>query len=180
MVTIPETFDGHLLINGGSSNVRFENEEEKMLKSLQTDIASGDIRIKHVKAEEIDMSAKSGNLTLNEIEVEKAALHTISGDIKIDRYSGPLNADLTSGDLYAQWDKMKNGVHINVTSGDVDLKVEEEELKLDISVVSGDIRNEVRLDNIEKSGKRSLIGQKGEGEVSVNIESISGDIHIEE
>ncbi|WP_158737848.1 DUF4097 family beta strand repeat-containing protein [Alteribacillus sp. YIM 98480] len=180
VVTIPEAFKGRLSIHGGSSDFRFENEQEKRYKSIQTDIASGDTYMTNIKTEEIDLSAKSGNLTLNDVQTDKAAVETISGNININDYTGPLTANVTSGNINVQWKEIKNDVRMNVTSGDVDLQVGQENVRLCVSVVSGDIRNDVALDTIEQSGNRSLKGTKGAGDVLIHLKSVSGNLYIKE
>ncbi|SDH68613.1 DUF4097 family beta strand repeat-containing protein [Alteribacillus bidgolensis] len=180
VVTIPETFKGRLSIKAGSGDFRLENEQEKRYKSIQTNIASGDTYIANMKTEEIDLSAKSGDLTLNDVQTDKAAVETISGNINMNDYSGPLKANVTSGNINVQWKEIKNEVRMNVTSGDVDLQVGEEDVRLDVSVVSGDIRNNVALDTIEQSGNRSLKGKKGAGDVLIHLESVSGNLYIKE
>ncbi len=130
---------------------------------------------------------------------------TISGNIRIDRAGGDLDATSVSGDLTVRLDPTRN-VRIRTTSGDLGLEgkfqkggyvdaetvsgdltvraVPESGLDYEINTFSGDIRNcmGAQSERVSKYGPgRRLIGSKGQtggDALRVRLKSMSGDIEL--
>ncbi|MFZ4450866.1 DUF4097 family beta strand repeat-containing protein [Salibacterium aidingense] len=177
-ILLPDSFSGNLSVNGASSDVLFDNHHQEALDSLSIEVASGDVEIGEIKVNHLQHSAQSGDLTAAEVETKQASVKTVSGDMEIEGWNGPLSAMLTSGDMDVQWSEFASS-SIEVTSGDVEAEVGNAGLRLECSVSSGDIQNELPLQDIEQT-QQSLKGQRGDNGGLLSISSVSGDIHISE
>lgn len=152
----------------------------------------------------IDLESLSGNVVVNGAS-GRLSLSSLSGDIIADSNAEQFEAQTVSGNIDARIGT-SNRINLESVSGDIDLRVTlSEDARLDAGTVSGDIeinfdsnpinasfdietgpggevRNLVSNHKVEKEflfsdGTRFKLG---DGDSSVNLETMSGTIRIEQ
>lgn len=126
----------------------------------------------------LDITTKSGDISIADIDGETLHMHSMSGDIQIDRVrAGYCSVDVKSGDVCMNQSKVET-VLMNLISGDVEADKLESEI-LDIKTVSGDISLSGAF---AKTGTLATVS----GDIDVpdffsddfNVKTISGDMSL--
>ena len=80
----------------------------------------------------------SGDLFLDSISAEEANFDVSSGEVEITNYTGPVHADVSSGDLKIQVNELKHDIEVELSSGFVSLDLPENaDFTLDGKMMSG-------------------------------------------
>ena len=157
---------------------------------------SADVRTSGTGAP-VEIETVSGDVNVDDAAGE-SKLTTISGDVRIRRLIGSLMARTTSGDLTVD-DSQLRRFHLNSVSGDFRLdtpltanehyyaKTVSGDLLLSVpentgaivqlKTVSGDVQTDLPAEII-KSGRRNWQGRINGGGANVEMQSVSGDLHI--
>jgi hypothetical protein len=172
--------------SGASTELRADGQYSKV--SART--SSGDMRIGDVSGK-LELKTASGDVTLESLVSEKAALVTVSGDVEIGRVDASLSLRTVSGDV--ELGGSRGALTVATTSGDVDVRgLEAGELR--IQSVSGDVRiavargTQVFVDAASVSGDlRSELSMSPEGPpadapagevVPLYVKTVSGDVAL--
>lgn len=147
----------------------------------------------------IEVEVGSGNVTINDIEVEKIASETTGGNLSISNVSGSISAssmggninmtDIKSNDIYAKsiggriqliMEKLIEGeVELDTTAGDVKLFVTEDSaFDLHTEVVGGDFKSNLELKMLEDGPVKYIAKYNEEGKVSVSIKARHGNVEV--
>lgn len=158
-VTIPENYNRHLELDVDSGNIYFQSAKAMVLNSLELDVSSGNIHLKSLKA-------------------KKAIIDVSSGNVNLERFSGHLEADVSSGNLTVQLDELIGDIEAEVSSGRIVLDLpEDSDFTLNGAVSSGHIHTRFPLIN-EKRDEHRLQGTYGSGKYRIHLEVSSGIIDI--
>ena len=120
----------------------------------------------------------SGKVTIDTLVTKTGTFDLSSGNLEINHYTGAFNADVSSGKLLLQIDKLNNPIDIDLSSGNVDLDLPDNaNFTLDGEVSSGNISSKFPLTTTETDNK-NLKGTHGSGKSKINISVSSGDVDI--
>lgn len=148
--------------------------EGRTLERINLDTVSGDISLTKVTANEVSVDTTSGDVTAERLTAGSVRFETVSGDVGLDCLAAPsaISLDSVSGGLSFSG-PLSPDVRLTTISGDVEIAADntEEECAYDLSCVSGRIR-------IDGTSIESSI-RKAEGEISLNVNSVSGDITVD-
>ena len=159
IVYVPEDYDRDLDIEVGSGNVQFKGKSNMSIDHLEMEVGSGNISIDSLKA-------KSGVMNIS------------SGNIDLKKYTGQIEADVSSGNLEIQIEEVTGPIELDVSSGRVLLDLPEDaNFTLDGEVSSGFISNKFDLKNSVQNEKE-ISGVYGTGEHPINLDVSSGVIEI--
>ena len=186
----------------GASAVSAELTVEDMQGAQRLKTVSGDIHAE-LAAAEIEVTSVSGGIRLvGQGQTARVEASSVSGDIRADEFAGEiqltsvsgeveLGAGLfervrlnsTSGDLDAELDLAPGGrVQAETISGDIQLLfANAEDLQVDVETFSGSIDNcfaEQEQRKRKHGPGRSLRFERGAGDRSVRVESLSGDVEL--
>lgn len=143
------------------------------LERVSLDTVSGDVTLTEVTADEVSVDTTSGDVTAQRLTAGSIRLETVSGDVNLGCPTAPseVSLDSVSGDLSLSG-PLSPDTRLTTTSGDIEITADstEEECAYDLSCVSGGIR--IGGTSIESSIR------KAEGELSLNANSVSGDITV--
>jgi DUF4097 and DUF4098 domain-containing protein YvlB len=166
------TMSGDLKLDGGSGKIEMESVSGDVTVidargKLDLASVSGDIRVK-ADAERFEANSVSGNIKASIGRSERVRLESVSGDIdlRVDMLeSGELDADTVSGD-----------VNIFFLNKDLNATFEIE------TGPGGDVKNMITSDRGSKfmTFSGSLEFKVGKGNGSVDIETMSGTIRIDQ
>jgi hypothetical protein len=134
-------------------------------KTLKIETRSGDIKLKRIVADNLEIHASSGDVELNDCGARVlATVQTTSGDIEVHGFAGKLRTTSTSGDFDGERISGE-ALESQSTSGDISVSLPEPAgWKFMLSATSGDIENDFKDDaNADKI---------------MQIRSTSGDIRI--
>ncbi|MFD3448129.1 DUF4097 family beta strand repeat-containing protein [Microbacteriaceae bacterium 4G12] len=133
---------------------------QKLYKKIEVNGSSGDMSIKELKADTIQVAASSGHIQAENLE----------GDMKFKLSSGKVDISLES---------ITKDIYVNASSGDINLDVKQEptSLVLDFNSSSGKGKVDLPMNYETKTGNR-IYGKLGSGEHTVKVNMSSGDFHF--
>lgn len=176
-IYIPEDFNRNLNIQVGSGTLKYSGESMKLNK-LFLDIGSGNVNLKHLEVNEFVHDGSSGNVEIDTLLTKKGTFDLSSGNLSIKHYSGALEADVSSGELSVQMDKLMDSIDLDVSSGDVNLDLPDNaDFTLNGKVSSGNISSDFPL-STNGANKKSLNGKYGSGKYEINVSVSSGDVKL--
>lgn len=182
-VRIPQDYHQRMSITSSSGTVDMEGPSANtpfVLRELAVHMTSGETNLKNLQLATLQYDGSSGDLQVEQVKAETAVISVSSGEITLTRYSGALEATLSSGDLRAQLDAVTAPIKINVSSGEAALDIPEDaHFTLNGQVSSGDIRCDLPLLGTQHTAdKHSLHGSSGKGTHPIDIIVQSGDVHL--
>jgi len=177
-----------------SGKIKLEN----IRGNVEVKTTSGDVVISNVQGD-LAWSSTSGDLDLVNL-VGDLDLHTTSGEVSGQEINGDIKANSVSGDLafldsqgglsYLHTvsgkiraelkviDKDVSSMSLSTVSGGITLYLPENaSFDLDISTVSGEINTGFKV-LIDSVSKRKLQGEVGAGGITIELNTISGDISL--
>ena len=175
-IYLPESYELPLIFNLVSSDLKASDLAHE---SIEIQTVSGDIRIEDIRSENFMVSTISGDLRIDSQRVESFDVNTTSGDIRIERSDiEKMRIKTASGEIRLNLDEHRGDIEIETTSGDIRLTMENTNTYLDIETLSGDIRVEAKEINLQTSDDRNYKAEIGKGEYKLIIDTISGDVRI--
>jgi DUF4097 and DUF4098 domain-containing protein YvlB len=201
-----ETASGDLTIEriGGSATVATQSGDivaTDIRRGLTANTASGDVRATLLEGGRVECKSVSGDVKVEnvgttaplDITVESvsgdALLNNASGNIAIKAVSGDafahdlaatrLQAQTVSGDVQVSLREPFSGtLQINTVSGDAEIALPEgSNLRVSLSTTSGELRCDHDAHDVVATDTL-WTGQLGTGAGTLNVQSISGDMHI--
>ncbi len=166
---------GELSLHGTSSDMRLKNIEGK----VELDCTSGSVNIQDLNGS-LKSSQTSGDLEVRGMKGGLIASNT-SGDIWIDQIQGGLDINTTSGDIEAKIQTASAKYYnLETVSGEINLLVPKEaQADLEIKTTSGEISLDIPL-VLREVSRHSITGTLGPGGARMEINTVSGDISLEE
>lgn len=166
---------GEIDFSGASSDFQIEDIKGDMKIST----ASGDGLIETVRGN-VDLGTSSGDIQIFGLKGD-LKFRTSSGDVRCSDISGFVDGRSTSGTIKIKQLKNENGIYnVEAISGDIFLELPHNFAgSLEIGTVSGDIDTQIDM-NIHYSSSKCLKGDIGSGSGRIQIETVSGDVMLEE
>lgn len=132
--------------------------------ALEINQVSGNIESDKLTLRSLDIEIVSGNTNIDSLKTGELNIDTVSGRVNINSVNATyIEVDTVSGNV-----KMglfsATEVEINSVSGDVSLKLNGLGATIDFNSVSGHYRNEAKY---------------GDGSCSIEVDTTSGDLHVE-
>lgn len=180
-VYIPENYEKDLDINLSSGTVNFASLEANKpfkLENLTIDMSSGNVNLKNMEVVEFKHNGSSGDLSIDSLASKTSSIDISSGSVKIAKFSGGFEADISSGELEVQMKELVDEVDIDVSSGSVQLDLPDKaDFTLKGDIGSGNISYNYPL-TIEKEDDHNIKATHGTGKHKVDIEVSSGNVKI--
>jgi lia operon protein LiaG len=180
-IYIPEDYDRDMSIEIGSGNLAYSGPSKNQpmeLDELKVELSSGNVKLENLTTKTFKHDGSSGNIQIDSLTTETGILDISSGNINLKNYIGELEADLSSGNLAVQMDKMVGSIKIEVSSGRVSLDLPKDaSFTLNGDVSSGHIDNKFPLKNI-KEDRKNVKGTYGNGKYDIDLDVSSGSIDI--
>ncbi len=180
-IYIPKDYDRNMMIDLGSGNVNFfgQSKEKPMkLDELTVEIGSGNMNLKNLVVQHFKHDGSSGNVNIDSIQTKTGTIDVSSGNLTIKHYSGALDADVSSGRLNIQMDKVSGSIKMDVSSGSVGLDLPDNaDFTLNADVSSGNVSCEFPLTS-KHLNKKNISGTHGTGKYKIDLEVSSGNLNI--
>jgi hypothetical protein len=160
-----DTSSGDVTVSGG-------------VRELIVDTSSGDVRVTGPPLAALEADTSSGDVRL-EGGAERVLVDTSSGDARLEKLTGDLSADTSSGGVSAGWERLAAGAKIRVrtSSGDVRLRVPEgTPIGGEVETHSGHIHSDFQGSS-DKRGRTMSFVAPGTS-VGVEIRTASGDVSL--
>lgn len=181
-IYIPEDYNRDMSIDIGSGMLTFNGPSRKQpmeLEELNLDMTSGKTVLKNLNIAKYVHDGSSGMVTIDHLTTESSTIDMNSGYIKIKNFVGGLNAEVSSGKLDVQMDKLVDDIDLQATSGLITLDLPKDaDFTLKGKFNSGSIRSSIPLKN-EIHEKKRIQGVSGSGKHSVNVTISSGLVNIQ-
>lgn len=177
-IYIPNDFKQELVIDSGSGNILFDGKSNMELKELLVDISSGNVKISQLIAKNFELDGSSGNVTITSLATESSTFDMSSGNLTIKNHIGKVKADLSSGKIDLQMEKVTDSLNIEINSGfgSIDLP-SNADFTLHGEAGSGLISSDLTLKDLQKN-KNNIYGISGSGKHDVKIKVSSGKVDI--
>ncbi|HZH59842.1 MAG TPA: DUF4097 family beta strand repeat-containing protein [Metabacillus sp.] len=177
-IYIPNDFKQELVIDSGSGNIQFDGKSKMNLEELIVDISSGNVKISQLTAKNFELDGSSGNVTITSLGTESSTFDMSSGNLTIKNHIGKVKADLSSGKIDLQMDKVTDSLDLELNSGfgSIDLP-KGADFTLHGEAGSGFISSDLTLMDLEKN-KNNIYGISGSGKHEVKIKVSSGKVDI--
>ncbi|MGG3562259.1 DUF4097 domain-containing protein [Neobacillus rhizosphaerae] len=180
-IYIPKNYDRNMSIDLGSGNLHFSGSSKNKplkLNELTVDIGSGNLNLSNLAVNHFEHDVSSGNVNINSLKADSGTFDVSSGNLEIKHYTGPIEADISSGRLSIQVDQLVDSITIDVSSGDVTLDLPNDaDFTMNGDVSSGNISSTFPLTSKDQS-KHSIQGKHGSGKFPINLDVSSGNIRI--
>ncbi len=170
---------GGLLARNGSGDLNASDLEGG---KVECKVVSGDILLQRVGVVcpiDIVCDSVSGDISLQNAS-GSIAMKSVSGDINAaSLISGKTQSQTVSGDIQIRFSQPYSGsIQVSSVSGDVQLAlVQGSDVRASLSTTSGSLRCEHDASSVQ-AGETLWSGQLGSGTGTLNVQTISGDIHL--
>lgn len=145
---------------------------EKLLNTFAIDTVSGDLYIENIQTNTLTFSSISGDINGEKLQSENTTIESVSGEVEIKEITGKVNISSTSGDIELSMKDLIYPMQVESTSGDIEIQIENEptDVAFQVNSVSG---------NIHIFDKYTGNATIGKGSILAKIETISGDISVD-
>ena len=141
--------------------------------------SSGDVRVSGPPPASLEVDTSSGVVTVTG-GAAGVVVDTSSGDVRLEKLSGDLSADTSSGDVWASWSELPSGskVTVRTSSGDVRLRIPQgTQLDGTIHTTSGRVHSAIPPAS-EERGHHQMSFAAPSGAVAVEVRTSSGDVSL--
>lgn len=180
-IYIPEDYHKNLAIDMGSGNLTLSGPSKSQpfkLEKLKLDVSSGNMKLKNLEVTEFDHDGSSGNVEVDTLTTKTGTFDISSGNIDIKHYVGAIKADLSSGKLDLQMDKLVGTIDIDISSGKVNLDLPDDaDFSLNGETGSGKITCDFPLTS-NSTISNEINGTHGSGKYQIDLDVSSGSIKI--
>jgi lia operon protein LiaG len=175
-IDLPKRYERNLTLNSSSGGISIPDLK---LEELQVNMSSGDLSIESILTRVFIYDSSSGELTANRVESSESRLELSSGSVKIDRFTGDLDVEMSSGDVEISYINFNNTISIDSSSGDISITLPEDaNFELDSETSSGKIICDYPITISGGQDRDQLKGIVGSGVNRIHVEASSGDISI--
>jgi hypothetical protein len=158
----------------------------------------GDIRLRGLNGA-IEVSAESGDISVESSETTSLSVENKSGNIRVDGVRGNVNIRTATGDLHVV-NSAGKVVALETISGDVLVDLEEpvsgtlnvrtvsgdarvgvpdgSDCRVTLATLRGDVNCNLQLDD-EARAQQRVTGKLGEGSGTIDVSAVTGDILLE-
>ncbi|MGG3912291.1 LiaG family protein [Rossellomorea vietnamensis] len=180
-VYVPKEYDHSMKIDIGSGNFVMAGESDSKkwkLDELSIDMGSGNMELENIETNVFEHDGSSGDLVVSGLSTEDGKVEISSGDVELSNFEGPLEGDLSSGELTVTMDSLKGDLTFDVSSGGVKLDLPEKaSFKLKGQASSGDISCNFPLKD-QKIEDGDISGVSGSGQYIIDVSVSSGNVDI--
>lgn len=181
VVFIPESFEHDINITIGSGNLEFAGNSSSnpmVLDHLTTDMSSGNIELANIKTNKFDHNGSSGRLAVDSFTTKEGYIEISSGDVELSDYTGPLEGELSSGQMNVQIKELKGDITFDLSSGLVDLDLPDDaDFHLNGEASSGNISCDFPLTS-KSVGDGEISGTHGSGKYNIDVSVSSGNARV--
>lgn len=190
---------------GGAGTVATQSGDihaEDIGRGLSANTASGDVKAQRVEGGRVECKSVSGDVHVQQVGMHAPldiTVESISGDAHLSEASGNIGIKAVSGDAKAenvaatrlQAQTVSGDVHVglreafsgtmqvNTVSGDVGIALPEgSNVRVSLSTTSGELRCDYDAHDVTAT-ETLWTGQIGTGAGTLNVQTISGDAHIQ-
>ncbi|MBA4494150.1 DUF4097 family beta strand repeat-containing protein [Paenactinomyces guangxiensis] len=179
-VYVPERYDQNMDIHSVAGNLHFHGRspgQPMKLRQLTVDLTSGDSYLENLQVNDLRYDSTTGNVNIQRVTAEEADLHSGSGDIRLDHFTGSFLTSLDIGNLTARIDSLTGRIRADVTTGDIQVDLPQNaDFVLKAKASGGDIQCGF---SCQKEWEDTVTATNGSGKYSVILNSVSGDILID-
>lgn len=149
-------------------------------EDIDINSTSGRTQLYDITCNQLSIDSTSGDINIGDTKLDLLIIGSRSGTINVEDLDGGTQIETTSGYTKLSFSNAQENIYVKSLSGNVDIILPDNlGFTLNSKTTSGDIDCEFSLTNM-KTGKHSLSGVYGNGEVDISISVTSGDINIKE
>ncbi|RFU62134.1 DUF4097 family beta strand repeat-containing protein [Peribacillus glennii] len=167
-----------ITLNASSGDIKAQNSKAK--ESYEAITSSGEINVKSIVADEIVFNAKSGDINGAGLHAKNSTIEASSGEIIIKDATGEITADVSSGNITIDNDKISGNLTATASSGDVIVNYKENpaSLAVDYRGSSGEGNVNIKGFLFEEKTEDRILGKIGGGTYEVKVRTSSGDFEL--
>lgn len=154
----------NLIVKSTSGDISLDSNIKA--NKIETSTISGDISVNSFISENIKIKTTSGDINVDNIDSKVLAVSTISGQISLGNITGELSLKTTSGDITVSKLLILDNSEISSLSGEIRVKM--------------DNKNNCNIDTDSMSGDEDVNTNKyGNSKYELKIKTTSGDIEVD-
>jgi DUF4097 and DUF4098 domain-containing protein YvlB len=152
---------------------------QKLYKQLDAKTASGNIKIENLQIDQLKAHAASGDISISDIFSKDINVNVSSGDIYAENVEGDIKTDTSSGDTYLLLNTIDHDIEMEAASGDIKVEVRNEpnDFTLDYAGSSGDGKVSLPM-NYDVKTDDEIRGKAGSGKHMLKVRTSSGDFSL--
>lgn len=180
-VRLPGAFDGALgtQVRSGALVISGPPAGGTSLRALELELRSGWVELTDLAAGALSLTVRSGQLSAEGVTAGEARLHQASGAVRLDRFSGPLEAQLSSGNLSVDFASLPGPVRVDQSSGRLLLDLPAGAgFELDVRVRSGSFESDLPAAPSTGDVRSGMVATYGGGGPRVQIRADSGSVSL--
>jgi lia operon protein LiaG len=174
MVTLPSRSLGEVTIKSESGSIDVMHAIDAQAVTVQS--ISGSVDVGEVRADDISISSTSGRVQVSQAVADtKIAVASVSGSVDVLHADAPeVIIKSVSGSVDAKASMKKGNLKVSSTSGSLNVELEQPNpsYRLEAHSTSGTINGP------NMSADHSASTTQGNGDVSVNLSTVSGSINF--
>lgn len=166
-----ESVSGDVMVDGGSVGTRATAKTQ-----------SGDVAVRNLRADQLSVETISGDADLDSV-AGTLTVKTVSGEIAgLGIHSTAVSLSTVSGDARWAFAAPFSGSLAGTTvSGELTVVLwTNSDTRIEINTTNGELRCDLPLADKSPDNAKQIVGKVGEGTGSLKLQSVSGDLRIEE
>lgn len=182
IVYIPKQLFTSMKVLTTNGNIQIGSQKGAVWKldHLTTEVNAGETVLVNTKLQTWHHNGVSGNMKVNKVNINKAELGMISGDVDFKHFKGAVDLTLTSGNARMQMDQLLGDIKTEIVSGNLSLLLPQlSSFRLKTNVESGEINTSFPL-VLHKHSTDETIATHGAGHYQIQAELTSGSLMIYE
>lgn len=127
-IYIPKTYIHHLSLTSVSGDITIpKNQSLLTLKNVDIETTSGDISLNSdIKGKHFTLSSVSGDIQMKSILADEIDIDATSGDVEADNLSGKITTSTISGDIEINAFHITGNSNFETVSGEIDIRLTKE------------------------------------------------------
>jgi hypothetical protein len=166
--------------DGGGVVIEANKRRDGSRKDDNDNVVETDLTIEVPKQANLDVEAFSSPVEIRDITGTKHRIKTFSGDQRLERIAGPVDADAFSGSitLASNW-QPESRLSLHTFSGEIDVQVPTTAAaSVEFDTFSGGFASDLPI-TLRSKDKRSVRADLGGGSGGVlKLHTFSGDVHL--
>lgn len=178
VVEVPEKEYEELMVTASSGDIDLKGLQAN---DLYFKTSSGDMEITGIEGKTIRAEASSGSIKMMNATAEYSTYEASSGDITLKNNEGNMNIVTSSGTIEIDNEKLSGDIFAEASSGDVNVSFVEKPTSVAVEFRGSSGEGRIDLDgiNFEENSENKIIGQIGNGEFEIKVNTSSGDFNLD-
>lgn len=166
-----------LRIDASDKTIDIQANDQAGMRREKDNVVETTFEIRVPRRTSLDVECFSSPVTVDDVE-GRHKVHTFSGELRLTRLRGPVNAKTFSADIHLDSTEGGHELDLDSFSGNIELRLPAD-ARADIRMnsFSGDLRTDMPITLVSQS-RRDMHAQLNGGGSDVRVKTFSGDVRL--